>query len=178
MVALLQDVDDVELVLGEYLGKAVGSLDRSSSWPLRVSISPRLSASSMLVPSPAVRRFPWRWQVVACHHLHFTPICRAVAMVDLESSRGGSKSGKTPRNRHVPSSSVRATPRERKPRAANALTALSTAALTSPALAANARITCGAPFVTLNVFRPRLDCGFGAFVDRIKRLKVSDMIGL
>ena len=84
--------------------------------------------------------------------LTFTPICCAVAMVDLASSRGGSNSGSTPRNCHFPSPSARATPSERKPRAANSLTALSTAGFTCAASADNARITCGAPFVTLNVF--------------------------
>ena len=57
------------------------------------------------------------------------PICLAVAMVALESSRGGSKSGSTPRNCQWPSPSVRATPSERKPRAANSSTAVSTARL-------------------------------------------------
>jgi len=37
-------------------------------------------------------------------------------MVALESARGGSKSGRTPRNCHRPCASVRATPSERKPR--------------------------------------------------------------
>ena len=73
-------------------------------------------------------------------------------MVALASSRGGSNRGSTPRNCHLPSPSARATPNERKPRAANSLTALSTAGFTSPALADNAKITCGAPFVTLNSF--------------------------
>ena len=71
-------------------------------------------------------------------------------MVALASSRGGSNSGSTPRNCHLPSPSVRATPSERKPRAANSLTAFSTAGFTCAALAESARITCGAPFVTLN----------------------------
>ena len=84
--------------------------------------------------------------------LIFTPIVSAVAMVALASSRGGSNMGNTPRNCHGPSPSARATPNERKPRAANSLTAFSTAAFTCPALADNAKITCGAPFVTLNVF--------------------------
>ena len=84
--------------------------------------------------------------------LIFTPICRAVAMVALASSRGGSNRGNTPRNCHWPSPSARATPSERKPRAANSLTAFSTAGFTWPALADNAKITCGAPLVTLNVF--------------------------
>ena len=84
--------------------------------------------------------------------LTFTPIASAVAIVALASSRGGSNRGNTPTNCHCPSPSARATPNERKPRAANSLTALSTADFTCPALADNAKITCGAPFVTLNVF--------------------------
>ena len=73
-------------------------------------------------------------------------------MVALASSRGGSNKGNTPTNCHCPSPSARATPNERKPRAANSLTAFSTAGFTCPALADNCKITCGAPFVTLNVF--------------------------
>ena len=72
-------------------------------------------------------------------------------MVALESSRGGSKSGRTPRNCHCPAASDCATPNERKPRAANALMAVSTAGLTCAALAANSKITCAAPFVAPNV---------------------------
>ena len=51
-------------------------------------------------------------------------------MVDLASSRGGSNRGNTPRNCHEPSASARATPKERKPRAAKSLTAFSAAAFT------------------------------------------------
>ena len=80
----------------------------------------------------------------------FTPICEAVAIVLFESSRGGSNKGRTPRNRQWSFSSVRATPKERKPRAANSLTAFSTSPGTSPASAAMSRITWGAPFVTRN----------------------------
>ena len=83
--------------------------------------------------------------------LTVTPIWRAVAMVALASSRGGSNRGSTPRNCHVPSSSARVTPSERNPRAANSLTACSTAALTCPAFADISRITCGAPLATWNV---------------------------
>ena len=84
--------------------------------------------------------------------LTFTPIAIAVAMVALASSRGGSNKGNTPTSCHWPSPSARATPSERKPRAANSSTAFSTAGFTCPALAASARITCGAPLVTLNGF--------------------------
>ena len=71
-------------------------------------------------------------------------------MVALASSRGGSNNGSTPRNCHLPFPSARATPSERKPRAANSLTALSTAAFTFAALADISRITCGAPLATWN----------------------------
>ena len=79
-----------------------------------------------------------------------TPIWKAVAMVALASSRGGSNSGSTPTKCHGPSPSARATPNERKPRAANSLTAVSTSVFTCDALADSSRITWGAPFVTLN----------------------------
>ena len=81
--------------------------------------------------------------------LIFTPIFAAVAMVSLASTRGGSKRGNTPRKRHFPSSSARATPSARKPRAAKSFTALSTASLTAAALAERPWMTCGAPLVTL-----------------------------
>ena len=84
--------------------------------------------------------------------LTFTPIANAVAMVALASSRGGSNRGNTPKNCHGPSPSARATPKDRKPRAANSLTAFSAAAFTCARLLDSARMTCGAPFVTLNCF--------------------------
>ena len=83
--------------------------------------------------------------------LILTPICRAVAIVALASLRGGSNSGSTPRKCHGPSPSARATPNDRKPRAANWLTAVSTSAFRRSVGADNSRITCGAPLVTLNV---------------------------
>ena len=70
--------------------------------------------------------------------LIFTPIASAVAMVALASSRGGSNKGNTPTNCHCPSLSARATPNERKPCAANSLTASSTVGFTCPALTDNA----------------------------------------
>ena len=78
--------------------------------------------------------------LVARHHFHLdTHLFGLRAMVALESSRGGSYRGSTPRNRHWPWSSVRATASERKPREANSLTAFSTSAfLPSLRLAASA----------------------------------------
>ena len=105
----------------------------------------------MPVPIPsvlAVSRAMATWSPVTI--LTATPSCRAVAMVALASARGGSKSGSTPRNCQGPSPSARATPSDRKPRAAKSPTAPSTAVLTCPLLADSAMITCGAPFATLN----------------------------
>ena len=100
-------------------------------------------------------------------------------MVALASSRGGSNSGNTPRNCHGPSPSARATPKERKPRAANSLTALSTAGFTCPALADNARITCGAPLVTLNCLSVlAFDGGLGAFMHRVEGQEMNHLIAL
>ena len=62
--------------------------------------------------------------------LIFTPSCRAVAIVALASLRGGSNRGSTPSSSQGPSAPARATPSDRKPRAANSLTALSTSAFT------------------------------------------------
>ena len=100
-------------------------------------------------------------------------------MVALASSRGGSNKGNTPRNCHLPSSSARATPNERKPRAANSLTAFSTAGLTSPALADicqnHLRRALG-HFELLSV--RAFDGGFGAFMHRIERLEMNHLIAL
>ena len=105
----------------------------------------------MSVPMPSLSAVSWAMaRASPVTILIFTPIWRAVAMVALASSRGGSNRGSTPENRHWPAPSARATPSERKPRAANALTAVSTSAFTFPELADSSRITCGAPFVTLN----------------------------
>ena len=61
VAALLEDVDDVELVLGEDLGEAVGVLDGRRLPPrsLRASTSPRPEASRMLVPSPSFVAVSW-----------------------------------------------------------------------------------------------------------------------
>jgi hypothetical protein len=110
-------------------------------------------ASRISVPIPSFLAVSWAMASASpVTILTFTPICRAVAMVALASSRGGSNRGSTPRNCHLPSPSARATPNERKPRTANSLTAFSTAGFTSAALADKAKITCGAPFATLNAF--------------------------
>ena len=79
-----------------------------------------------------------------------TPSPRAVAMVSLASSRGGSNRGSTPSSRHGPSPSARATDRERKPRLAKSPTAASTTAPICSASGTSAMITWGAPLVTLN----------------------------
>ena len=79
-----------------------------------------------------------------------TPIWRAAVIVDAASGRGGSNRGSTPRNRHGPSASARATPNERKPRAANSLTTRVISAVTCGTSAHIARITWGAPLLTWN----------------------------
>ena len=115
--------------------------------------SPSVLASRIFVPIPNVLAVSLAMASASpVTILIFTPMVSAVAIVAFASSRGGSNMGNTPRNCHGPSPSARATPNERKPRAANSLTAFSAAAFTCPALADNAKITCGAPFVTLNVF--------------------------
>ena len=115
--------------------------------------SPRLLASRIFMPIPSVLAVSLAMASASPVTIWTcTPMCCAVAMVALASSRGGSNRGSTPRNRHLPSPSVRATPSERKPRAANSLTALSTAGFTCVPSADNAKMTCGAPFVTLNAF--------------------------
>ena len=115
--------------------------------------SPKLVASRILVP---ISNF-WAVSLAIASAspvtiFILTPIFTAVAMVSFASSRGGSKSGSTPTNCHCPSPSARATPKARKPLAAKSLTALLTAGFTCERFADNAKITCGAPLVTLNVF--------------------------
>ncbi len=78
--------------------------------------------------------------------LTWTPRSRASAIVAAESTRGGSDRGSTPTSCHLPSSSVRATDRERKPRSANRCTRSWAASITSLG-GHRAATTCGAPFV-------------------------------
>ena len=59
-------------------------------------------------------------------------------------------------------------PSERKPRAANSSTALSTAGLTCPALVDNSRMTWARPGDLECLALLCLDCGFGALVDGIE----------
>ena len=93
--------------------------------------SPRPAASRMSVPIPSVLAVSWAMASASpVTILTFTPIC----------TRGGDgRLGVSPRRveqrQHAeelpgPSPSARATPSERKPRAANSLTALSTSAFT------------------------------------------------
>ena len=84
------------------------------------------------MPSPSFRdSFLGDGDLIARNHLDFHAHLAGVAMVALACSRGGSNKGNTPTNCHLPSSSARATPKERKPRPANSLTAFSTAGFTS-----------------------------------------------
>ena len=78
-----------------------------------------------------------------------SPISLAASTVDLESSRNGSKRGITPINCHCPCSFVRATPRDRKPRAAKSFTTWLTFASILEEFESSIRITWGAPLVTL-----------------------------
>ena len=87
--------------------------------------------------------------------LTFTPIARAVAMVALASSRGGSNRGNTPRN--LPLALPLGPRHAQRTEAARRefVDRLLDGGFTSSALDDKARITCGAPLVTLNSFRPR-----------------------
>ena len=109
----------------------------------------------MLVPNPTLAAVSFAIASASPVTIfRLTPISRAVAMVVFASVRGGSNSGSTPRNRHAPSPSARATPRERKPRAAKSFTAASTAGSTFVVVPVRARMTWGAPLLTLNVAPP------------------------
>ena len=141
------------------------------SWCL---VSPSALASRIFVPIPScfeVSRAMAIWSPVTI--LTSTPMCRALAMVALACSRGGSNNGSTPANCHLPSSSARATPSERKPRPANSFTAFSTAGLTAPAFVDICRMTCGAPLATKNCFPSRaFDGGFGTLMHGVEWLEV------
>src|ERR1022692_2815787 len=135
--------------------------------------SPRLAASRIFVPISnflAVSLAIARASPVTI--LTFTPIASAVAIVTLASSRGGSNSGNTPRNCHCPSPSARATPSERKPRAANSLTACSTATFTCAELADSAMITLYA-----HCQRGR-DCDLGVISRRIEQRQHAQKLPL
>ena len=89
VAALLQDIDDVELVFGEDLGETVGLLDGLGQLPpsLDASSSPRPLASRMFVPIPSFLAVSLAMASASpVTILTFTPICRAVAMVALASS--------------------------------------------------------------------------------------------
>ena len=156
VAALLQDIDDVELVFGEDLGEAVG-LSRWTRPPPRsraVFESPRLAASRMFVPMPSFLAVSLAMASASpVTILIFTPICRAVAMVALASSRGGSNRGSTPSKlpvavavgpRHA--QRAKAARREFVDRLVDGGLHLRRRWPTS------SKITCGAPLVTLNCF--------------------------
>ena len=106
----------------------------------------------MCVPSPTLPAVSFAMAIASPVTIFTaTPIAFAVVIVDAASSRGGSNSGRTPRNCHAPFPSVRATLRERNPRAAKSLTAVSTAGLIVAGSSTRARMTCGAPLLTENV---------------------------
>ena len=111
--------------------------------------------------------------------LTFTPIVRAVAMVALASSRGGSNSGSTPRNCHLPSPSARATPSERKPRAANSLTALSTAGFTCADIGRQRQDHLRRALRHFELLSVRArDRGLGALMHRVEGLEMSHLVAL
>ena len=109
----------------------------------------------------------------------FTPICTAVAMVALASVRGGSNSGSTPMNCQAPSPSARATPSERKPRAANSLTALSTAALHVAGIGGQGQDHLGRALGHLERGPVgALDRRLGALAHRVEGGEVDDLVAL
>ena len=115
--------------------------------------SPRPAASRMLVPNPTLAAVSFAMASASpVTILTVTPIAAAVAMVAAASSRGGSNSGSTPTNCQSPSPS-RAGHAQRPEAAGGEIVRrrLSAAALICAALAASARMTCGAPLVTLKV---------------------------
>ena len=130
---------------------SASSMDLASAAVALFFKSPSPAASRMPVPIPSVLAVSWAMAMASpVTILTLTPIRSAVAIVTLASFRGGSNKDNTPRNCQAPLPSVRATPNERNPRLANPPTAASTAGFTFRALPDSARITWGAPLVTLN----------------------------
>ena len=132
MTALLQRLDDRIFVLGEDAGEAVGALDRLGDVGrqivrievLREHVGGR---DDIVAEAELARRLLGDRRVVAGHHLDAQALGAAAAIVDFESSRGGSNIGSTPSTSNVlPSSSERATARAREPLAARSATVVVT----------------------------------------------------
>ena len=152
---------------------SMASAAAAVSWSLT---SPRVVASRMSEPIPSFVAVSWAIASASpVTILIVTPIWWAVAMVAAASSRGGSNSGSTPRNCQSPSSSDRATPSERKPRAAKSLTAASTLGLHQRRVGSQRQDDLRRALGHLERGAVGVgDRGLGALVDRVERLEVAD----
>ena len=107
-----------------------------------------------------------------------SPIFRAVAMVEAESSRGGSDKDSSPRNSHFPCASVRATPRVRKPLAASSLTCFSAFLRASASGMDQIQNHLWGALRDFESDVVVFDLGLGSLADRIEGGEMSDLIGL
>ena len=132
------------------------------SWMLGVAKS--LRVEDVRAQSDFAGDFLADGHLVAGDHLHARrPFPCAVAMVCAESSRGGSKSGSTPRNCHAPRVIGARHAQGAKAARGEFVDRLLHRRLHCVAFAASARITCGAPLLTLKLlavrrFSHRLRC--------------------
>jgi hypothetical protein len=111
--------------------------------------------------------------------LTFTPICRALAMVALACSRGGSNNGSTPANCHLPSSSARATPSERKPRPAKFIDSFLDGRLDLALVRRHLENDLRRSLGDKELFSVRsFDGGFGALMHRVEGLEVKYLVPL
>ena len=102
-------------------------------------------------------------------------MARMVSIVSAQSSRGGSNSGNRPRNRHLPDSSVRATPSVRYPFRGILVDECGDRLHVPRRLGAQrSTITCGAPLATLKRAAAMLDLRLGPLRHRIEGVERLD----
>ena len=156
------------------------SIDSATSALSCFFASPKLEASRILVPMSSFLAVSFAMASASpVTILILTPIVSAVAMVDLASSRGGSNRGNTPTNCHGPSPSARATPSERKPRAAKSSTAFSTALFTCADIGRQLQDHLRRALRHLEGLAVlAFDARLGALVHRIEGLEMQYLIGL
>ena len=142
----------------------------------RAWTSPRPAASRMFAPSPSFVAVSWAMASASpVTILTCTPSCRAVAMVALRVfARRVEQRQHAERAASAPSPSARATPSDRKPRAANSLTASSTRRLHLAGVGRQREDHLRRALGHLErAAVRRLDRGLGALADRVERLEVD-----
>src|SRR5262249_22056695 len=155
VAARLQRLDDGVFVLRKHTGKTIRPLDgvgdcrRDVVGPM--SLGKASAAGMMCVPMPSRRAGSIAVAVSSPGTILMrTPFSFAIAIVALESSRGGSNIGNMPSSDQLcPASSERATASAREPLAASSSTVVLTRCATSAGGLASSTMTCGAPLLTI-----------------------------